>query len=117
MKRIYSALAALALTLLAGQGVAEPRVVESIVLGPFSGHDAKFHPANLTPLRIEYYGTDLGFTYEHRGELRILFGDSWATEATRRSRNRRRDVTTTPSGPSISRNGPTRRALRRAISR
>lgn len=81
MNRIDGAMVVLSLALLAGQGQAEPRVAESVVLGPFSGHDAKFHPANLAPLRIEYYGTDLGFTYEHQGKLQILFGDSWATEA------------------------------------
>ena len=33
------------------------------------------------PLPIAYYGTDLGFTYVHGGQLHFLFGDTWATEA------------------------------------
>lgn len=59
----------------------EPRVVATVVVGPFSGHDAARHPDNVSPNPIEYYGTDLGFTYTHLGQLHILFGDSWATEA------------------------------------
>ena len=27
---------------------------------------------------IGFYGTDLGFTVEHQGQLRVIFGDSWA---------------------------------------
>jgi len=69
MSGIGHALTGLALAMLAGTAMAEPRVVETTVIGPFSGHDAKFHPANLAPHKIEYYGTDLGFTYEHQGKL------------------------------------------------
>jgi hypothetical protein len=56
-------------------------VVETQFLGPFTGHDAKLHPANQSPHPIEYYGTDLGWSYEHAGVLHFLFGDTWATEA------------------------------------
>jgi hypothetical protein len=61
--------------------MADPTVTGSVVIGPFSGHDAALHPDNLQPVRIQYYGTDLGWSYEHRGRLEFLFGDSWATEA------------------------------------
>jgi len=60
---------------------ANPAVVSTEVIGPFTGHDAKLHPDNLAPNRIAYYGTDLGFSYVHKGELHFLFGDTWATEA------------------------------------
>lgn len=71
----------LALAALLSEAAADPSVTRSTVLGPFTGHDAKLHPANLAPQRIEYYGTDLGFSYEHQGQLQFLFGDTWATEA------------------------------------
>ena len=60
---------------------AEPTVVDTTVLGPFTGADAKLHPDNMTPHRIAYYGTDLGYSYEHEGKIHFLFGDTWATEA------------------------------------
>ncbi len=44
-----------------------------------SASSAPLHPANESPKRIAFYGTDLGFTYEHAGELKILFGDTSAT--------------------------------------
>ena len=60
---------------------AAPPVVESTVfLGPFAGEGAQLHPDNLAPHRIEFYGTDLGFSYQHGTQLQFLFGDSWATE-------------------------------------
>lgn len=59
----------------------EPRAAGTEVVGPFSGHDAGLHPDNLQPHKIAYYGTDLGWTYAHQGQLHILFGDTWATEA------------------------------------
>jgi hypothetical protein len=60
---------------------ASPVTVESTVyLGPFTGDGAGVHPDNLAPHRIAYYGTDLGFSYQHGGKLHFLFGDSWATE-------------------------------------
>jgi len=62
----------------AGTTVAEPTVGATTVLGPFTGEGAKLHPDNLSPHKIEYFGTDLGFTYEHKGQLQILFGDTMA---------------------------------------
>lgn len=81
MNRSAMAIASLALALQSLGAGADPGVVSTEVIGPFSGHDAALHPANLTPHRIEYYGTDLGWSYEHQGTLHFLFGDSWATEA------------------------------------
>lgn len=68
--------------LLAGthSACAEPTAGETTVLGPFTGHHARLHPDNESPLRIKYYGTDLGWSYEHRGQLHFLFGDTAATE-------------------------------------
>jgi len=73
--------AALMLLLPVPDANAEPTVKSTEVIGPFSGHDAPLHPENLEPEPLLYYGTDLGFTYEHNGDIHILFGDSWATEA------------------------------------
>jgi hypothetical protein len=61
-------------------GPSEPTVGETQVLGPFTGPQAKLHPDNLEPHQIRYYGTDLGWTYEHKGILHILFGDTMANE-------------------------------------
>jgi hypothetical protein len=58
-----------------------PSAGETIVLGPFTGHYATLHPDNIKPKLIAYYGTDLGFTYEHQGKLQFLFGDTSADEA------------------------------------
>jgi hypothetical protein len=74
-------LALAALVLCVGTSAADPTITGTAVLGPFTGHDAVLHPDNVSPRKIEYYGTDLGFSYEHRGRLVFLFGDSWATEA------------------------------------
>ncbi len=60
--------------------VADPTPGQTTVLGPFTGVGAKLHPKNVSPRTIEYYGTDLGWTYEHRGQLHFLFGDTAATE-------------------------------------
>lgn len=79
-----SAVALLASTFVAFQSApaaAGPSVANTEVIGPFTGHDAPMHPDNLEPEPLLYYGTDLGFTYEHGGKIRFLFGDSWATEA------------------------------------
>ena len=51
------------------------------VLGPFVGTGASLDPANEAPHRIVFYGTDLGFSYEHAGRLQFLFGDTSATES------------------------------------
>ena len=57
-----------------------PTVESTTYLGPFAGEGAALHPDNMTPHLIAFYGTDLGFTYQHGEQLQILFGDSWATE-------------------------------------
>ena len=64
----------------ARSAVAGPSPGQTVVLGPFTGHYAPLHPDNVKPYRIAYYGTDLGWTYEHGGKLQILFGDTSATE-------------------------------------
>lgn len=69
------------LILMQGLASADPTVVSTEVIGPFTGADAALHPGNQAPNPIAYYGTDLGFTYSHKGQLQILFGDTWATEA------------------------------------
>ena len=61
--------------------IAEPTVISTEYLGPFTGDQARLHPDNVSPRPIAYYGTDLGFTYTHGGYIHFLFGDSWATEA------------------------------------
>jgi hypothetical protein len=66
---------------LACAAAAGPSPGRTTVLGPFTGHYAKLDPANVKPLLIAYYGTDLGWTYEHEGKLQILFGDTAANEA------------------------------------
>jgi hypothetical protein len=71
----------LALAALAHEAFADPTVTRTEVVGPFTGHDAKLHPENAAPNRIAYYGTDLGFSYGHQGEIHFLFGDTWASEA------------------------------------
>ena len=58
----------------------DPVVGETTILGPLTGHDAPLHPDNLSPNRIAYYGTDLGWSYEHDGQIHFLFGDTAATE-------------------------------------
>jgi len=60
---------------------ADPVIVSTEALGPFAGEGAPLHPDNITPHKIEFYGTDLGFSYEHKGQIQFLFGDTWATEA------------------------------------
>lgn len=60
---------------------AAPVAEHTHYLGPFTGEDATLHPDNLAPQRIAYYGTDLGWSYEHDGMLHFIFGDTWATEA------------------------------------
>jgi hypothetical protein len=48
---------------------------ESRPLAPLAGPN--YTPA-LGQWFIGFYGTDLGFTMKHAGQLRIVFGDSWA---------------------------------------
>ena len=58
---------------------AEPRVVKTTVIGPFTGAQAPLHPDNVSPHRVKYMGTDLGWTYEHEGQLHFIFGDTAAS--------------------------------------
>jgi hypothetical protein len=82
MSSIRNAAISLVSGALAACSTIAPPVVESTVfLGPLTGDGARLHPDNLAPHRIEYYGTDLGWSYEHQGKLQFLFGDTWATEA------------------------------------
>jgi len=67
-------------TAAAAPAATSPTAVETTVIGPFTGADAKLHPDNLAPRKITYYGTDLGFTYEHGDQLQLLFGDTMGTE-------------------------------------
>jgi hypothetical protein len=59
---------------------ADPTVTETRVLGPFAGLGAPLHSDNAAPHRVRFYGTDLGFSYEHQGHLQFLFGDTMSTE-------------------------------------
>lgn len=68
-----------AVMLLPGALLADPRPVETTVIGPWVGVQAPLHPENVAPHRIAFHGTDLGFTYEHKGQLQILFGDTSAS--------------------------------------
>ena len=61
------------------QAAAAPAPGQTTVIGPFTGHGAKLHPANVTPVHIAYYGTDLGWSYTHAGKIQFLFGDTWST--------------------------------------
>ena len=80
MKNTIRVLVGLACASLAHLAVADPSPGETTVLGPLTGVGAKLHPRNVAPIPIAYYGTDLGYTYEHRGQLHFLFGDTAATE-------------------------------------
>lgn len=77
MRAIWPALLLVCLARAHAEG---PTVGRTEVLGPFTGHDAPLHPDNLKPAPVEYYGTDLGFSYEHEGVLHFLFGDTLVAE-------------------------------------
>lgn len=70
----------LSMILFQQHAVAAPTVGETTVLGPFVGIGAPLHPDNLAPRKIRFYGTDLGWTYEHEGKLHIIFGDTLAAK-------------------------------------
>lgn len=55
-------------------------VGKTTVLGPFIGAGAKLAPSNVSPKRIRFYGTDLGWSYTFKGKVEFLFGDSIADE-------------------------------------
>ena len=69
-----------AVAFIGAKATAEPRVGKTSVIGPFTGPQAKLHPDNASPFPIEYYGTDLGFSYGHQGQVRFLFGDTIAND-------------------------------------
>jgi hypothetical protein len=77
---IHCAIAGLLLAGLQPAAGADPTVGKTTILGPFTGDDAPLHPANLSPIPAAYYGTDLGWSYQHGGQLHFLFGDTAATE-------------------------------------
>src|SRR5215467_13927561 len=66
MRRALSLLLCLASPLRA-QVVAPPKL-----LGPIAGPGSVVEPAG-----VRFYGTDLGWTFEHRGRQFMLFGDTW----------------------------------------
>jgi hypothetical protein len=68
-------------TLIPVLALAEPRATETTVIGPLTGAQATLHPDNVAPYRVAYMGTDLGWTYEHQGQLQFLFGDTAADNA------------------------------------
>jgi hypothetical protein len=81
MKTSLTLLASLAPFTLVNYAAADPTVEFTEFLGPFTGEQAALHPDNITPNRIAYYGTDLGFSYAHGGQIHFLFGDTWAVES------------------------------------
>jgi len=66
MLRVLTLLLCSASQLLA-QVVSPPRL-----LGPIAGPGSV-----VTPPGVRFYGTDLGWTFEHRGRHFMLFGDTW----------------------------------------
>jgi hypothetical protein len=76
---IHSVWAVWAITLTSTAAHAELIASRTTVLGPFTGHHAPLHPDN-SRAAIEYYGTDLGWSYVHDGQLHFLFGDTWKNE-------------------------------------
>lgn len=64
--------AAAASPALAGLATPGPVAGPAEILGPLAGPGADALPGGLF-----LYGTDLGWTFEHEGELEILFGDTW----------------------------------------
>ncbi len=60
-----------------GTPEALPKVSKPEVLGMLVGPQRKAAPEG-----VEFYGTDMGLTVEHQGELYILFGDTWADSQT-----------------------------------
>lgn len=81
MKSLTAKLAGLLLAVSTHFAVAEPTVGSSTVLGQFVGPGATLHSGNTSPYTIDFAGTDLGWSYVHDGDLKMLFGDTHATEA------------------------------------
>ena len=55
---------------------ADVAVVNTTKIGPFVGFFADLHQDNQTP-DIDVAGTDLGWSYQHNGEIKFIFGDTW----------------------------------------
>ncbi|MAW79287.1 MAG: hypothetical protein CMI63_03545 [Parvularcula sp.] len=60
--------------------IADPTVGGTTVLGPFVSPD-NLDPDNTAPITINFSGTDLGWTYVHDGDLRVLLGDTHETQS------------------------------------
>lgn len=58
----------------------DPAATATAILGPFTGFDAPLHADNLQPEPLAYYGTDLGWSYEHGGKIHFIFGDTHKNE-------------------------------------
>lgn len=65
---------ALIATLLVCQSAHAQTAEPPTYLGVLAGEGAPQQPAG-----VKLYGTDLGWTFTHAGQLHILFGDSWRT--------------------------------------
>jgi hypothetical protein len=57
--------------------VTVPTVSEPQHVGPLIGPGAR-----VAPNRVQFYGTDLGITFEHQNQHFILFGDTWSNSGT-----------------------------------
>ena len=58
--------------------------VTTDVLAPLAGRmytPSKPYMPPIAATPLNFYGADLGLTYKHRGQLRILFGDTWVNPA------------------------------------
>lgn len=82
MKALKLALAGTLVALGAPVSSAAPTVGPTTVIGPFVGPNALLHAGNKPPANqtIAFAGTDLGWNYVHNGDLRVLFGDTHATQ-------------------------------------
>ena len=56
-----------------------PRVIETRTLAPLAG---KLYTPAAGQEALAFHGTDLGWTVAHKGEVRILFGDTWTDPVT-----------------------------------
>jgi hypothetical protein len=63
---------ALALLLCCGSPVLAQVVTPPEMLGVIAGPGSVVEPAG-----VRFYGTDLGWTFEHKGQHLMLFGDTW----------------------------------------
>src|SRR5262245_32575541 len=62
----------LGLLVLAGSAAFAQEVSPPKLLGSIAGPGSVVEPAG-----VRFYGTDLGWTFEHRGQHFMLFGDTW----------------------------------------